>query len=253
MKCLGVAFAVEARKAAASQVFRTITWLLLAGLGVLSGSLVLAVQAGNEQVAGQLGPLGALDGWPLLIGAVMQIAAAGGLLAFGVAVSWIVAREFADGTITGLFALPIRRSTIAVAKLAVFLVWAVMVALGLTVTTGLLGVLLGYGLPTYESGFALLRLFVLSVFTALSAAPAGWAATRGRGILPGIAATIVILVIAQVGVLSGLGGWALFGAPALWAMTPGAVTPVQLLPTLLASAAFAGATAVAWNRLQLDR
>ncbi|WP_247829076.1 ABC transporter permease [Arthrobacter antioxidans] len=253
MNHLGVAFAVEARKAAASRVFRTITWLLLAGLGVLSGSLVLAVRAGNEQVAGRLGPLGELDGWPLLSGAVMQIAAAGGLLAFGVAVSWIVAREFADGTITGLFAVPIRRSTIAVAKLAVFLVWAVMVGLGLTLTTGLLGVFLGYGLPADEDGVALLRLFVLSVFTALSAVPAGWAATLGRGILPGIAATIAIVVIAQVGVLSGLGGWTPFGAPALWAMTPEAVAPVQLLPTLLISAAFCAATVIAWKRLQLDR
>ena len=31
---------------------------------------------------------------------------AGGLLGFGVVLAWIFAREFADGTITGLFGLP---------------------------------------------------------------------------------------------------------------------------------------------------
>ncbi len=253
MREFRIALATELRKAAASRVLGAVTILLIAGIAVLAGSLVLAAGSGNEQVTAQLGLLAGEHGWPLLIGVVLQIASAGGLLAFGVALSWLFGREFADATITGLFALPVRRETIATAKLSVYLSWTILCAFALTLLIGLLGVGLGYGAPDAAAASALGRLLVLAVFSALLAVPAGCAATLGRRLLPGIGVAIGIVVLAQVGVLSGFGGWMPFAAPALWAMGLEPVTVVQLLLPLLVPALFGLAIARSWARLQLDR
>ncbi len=67
-------------------------------------------------------PTGDWNGF--LLGAA-QITGAGGLGGFAVVLAWMFGREFGDGTITGLFALPVRRTTIALAKLIVYVVWVV--------------------------------------------------------------------------------------------------------------------------------
>jgi ABC-2 type transport system permease protein len=250
---LRIALGAELRKAVASRVLGTVSILLVGGVAVLAGSLVLAARTGNAQVTAQLGLLADEQGWPLLIGVVLQITSAGALLAFGVALSWLFGREFSDGTVTGLFALPIRRSTIATAKLAIYFGWAIVCAIALMVLTGCLGLGLGYGVPDAAAMAGLVRLWVLTVFSALLAVPAGWATTLGRGLLPGIGVTIGIVVLAQVGVLSGVGGWVPFAAPALWAMGLAPVTVAQLLLPLLVPVLFGFATARSWSRLQLDR
>ena len=109
----GVAVAVEARKAVASRVRVSITVLLLAGVAAIAFGMLLAAASGQEQVIAKLGPLAELDGWARLVGVVVQVTAAGGLGAFGVALSWMFGREFADGTVSALFALPVSRPTIA--------------------------------------------------------------------------------------------------------------------------------------------
>ena len=54
-------------------------------------------------------------------------------------------REFGDGTITGLFALPVRRSTIALAKLLVYSVWAIVMSLSLAALLVIVGLIAGLG------------------------------------------------------------------------------------------------------------
>ncbi|MGI9823794.1 ABC transporter permease [Agromyces sp. Marseille-Q5079] len=252
MNNLQIALATELRKAAASRVFRSVTVLLIAGISVLAGALIFAARIGREEILAKLGPLADATGWPLLANIVMQVTSAGGLAAFGIAVSWIFGREFLDGTITSLFALPVRRSTIASAKLSIYLGWAILTAAALTLTFGMLGLILGYG-PDAAAAGLLGQLFVLTVFTALLAVPAAWATTLGRGLLPGIATTIGIVVIAQVGVVAGIGGWMPLAAPAIWAMRLEPVSPVQLLLSLIIPAVCWLATTRAWSRLELDR
>ncbi|GAA1518915.1 ABC-2 type transport system permease protein [Agromyces terreus] len=250
---LGTVVAVEARKARASRVMIWITVILVGGLVALTGGMLLGAASGDEQVLAKLGPLAATGGWAGLVGVVVQIAAAGGLLAFGVALSWIFGREFADGTVSGLFALPVRRPTIAVAKLVVFAVWALGVAVVLTIAVALMGLALGYGATDAAGAAELLRVPVLVVLTALLAVPAAWAATLGRGLLPGIAATVGIIVVSQVSAVIGVGVWVPFVAPALWAIAPSQVPPVALLAVSSVPFVFGSLCALAWGRLQLDR
>jgi len=184
---------------------------------------------------------------------VLQITAAGGLLAFGVALSWLFGREFVDGTVTALFALPVSRPAIAMAKLVVYLAWAIGVAIVLTGVVAVLGFAMGYGATDAAGIVGLSRIPVLVVLTALIAVPAAWAATLGRGLLPGIAATVGIIVVAQVLAIADAGAWIPVVAPALWAIAPESVPAAALLTVPSVPIVFGGLVALAWSRLQLDR
>jgi ABC-2 type transport system permease protein len=213
----------------------------------------MAAAGGNPAMAAKLGPIAAQGGWAGLLGTVSQITAAGGLLAFGVVLSWLLGREFADGTITGLFALPVGRPTLALAKLLVYLVWTVGVALVLVLVVALLGLVTGAGAPDGPAWAGLARLLALTVLTALLAVPAAWAATLGRGLLPGIATTVGLIAVAQVMVVAGTGAWFPPAAPALWAVLPGSVSIAQLALVPLVPIGFGLLTLGAWRRLELDR
>lgn len=253
MSPFGVAFAVEGRKAAAGQVTAATTALLVLGVAAIAGGMSAAARSGNAQVLAKLGPAAELDGWDGLIAIVLQITAAAGVLAFGVALSWIVGREFADDTIAGLFALPIPRTTTALAKLGVYLVWTAGVAAALTLTVLILGPLLGLGPPGPALTASLGRLATLTVLSAMIATPAAWAATIGRGILPGVATTVVIIAVAQIMAVAGTGAWFPFTAPALWAIAPQSVSAGQLALVLAVPAVSGLLTVHAWATLQLDR
>jgi ABC-2 type transport system permease protein len=253
MSGVRAAVAVEGVKTSSSGVVRTATVIIAVGITVIAGSLTWAADAGNEQVLAQLGSLADADGWERLLGVAAQVTAAGALLGFGVVLSWVVGREFADGTITGLFALPVSRPAIALAKLAAYMLWAAVVAVGLALLLLVTGLLLGLGPVDGAARAALGRHLVLTVLTAGLAIPAAWAATLGRGLLAGIAVTIGIIVIAQVAVVAGVGAWLPVAAPALWAMDPDDVSGVQLAIATGVPIAFGLATLAAWKRLQLDR
>lgn len=255
MTHLGAALHAEARKALASRVLRTTTVLMVAGISVLGGTLVAAAMGGNEQVTRQLGPLADETGWHLFTGVVAQVTAAGGLLAFGVALTWSFGREFVDGTITGLFALPTPRATIAVAKLIIHAAWVIGVALIFTALLTVTGLILHLGAIDAMVLGQLGRQLVLTVLTGLIATPAAWAATLGRGLLPGIATTVGLIVVAQVTVIlnADTAAWFPLAGPALWALFPGSIGAPQLLAVAIVPVTFGALTVRAWQRLRLDR
>ncbi|RLV56300.1 ABC transporter permease [Aeromicrobium phragmitis] len=255
MSGIGSALRVEFRKSLASPVLRAITVFVVVGIALLSGALVSAALAGNAQVTAQLGHLAGTTGWPLLTGLVAQVTAAGGLLAFGVALSWMFGREFAEGTIAGLFGLPVTRASIAAAKLLVYAGWVVGVSAGLVILVAGAGMALGLG--TVDAGVieSLARQFILTVLSGLLAVPAAWAATLGRGYLPGVAGTIGLLALAQIAVVADtrVAAWLPIAAPALWALFPDQVDHWQLLAALAVPLAFGVLTIRSWRRLRFDR
>ncbi len=243
----------ESAKAMVSTVVRSATVLLVVGIATLSTAMSLAAGAGNAQLSAKLGPLAEEEGWPLLTGVVSMITAPAGLLGFGVVLSWIVGREFSEATVSGLFALPVSRRSIAAAKLTVFWAWSAATATALTVTCALLGLALGYGTPSDADLLALSRLLGVGVLTGLLAVPTAWAATLRRGLLPGIALAVMMIALGQIFVVAGTGAWFPIAAPALWAMSPRDVSLLQLLLVPTVALLFAALTTRAWHRLELDR
>lgn len=254
------ALACESRKLRSARVPLVTAVLLDVGIAALCAAFLLASGSSNPAMAAKLGPVVAQGGWTGYLAAANQILAAAGFLAFGVLLSWLFGREFSDGTLTGLFALPVRRATLAAAKLVVYAAWAVAVSVGLVVVLLGLGLATGLGDPG-PAGWALLgRVALVALLTAGLAIPAGWAATLGRGLLPGIATIVALVVVSQIAVLSGAGGWFPLSAPGLWAAAAGAdavgvarVSTLQLALVLPVAGGFAALTVRAWSRLELDR
>ncbi|MGS0687763.1 ABC transporter permease [Nakamurella sp. GG22] len=244
--------AVETRKARSSRVLWSTGLLLVFGLCGLAATMVLAAKSGNIQLLAKLGPQAASGDWTALLSGAAQITSAGGLLAFGVGASWLYGREFADGTVSGLFGLPVSRGRLAAAKLVVFAGWSLLISLMMTVGLLAVGLAIGLGAPDGAVFAGLGRQFALGVLTASIAVPAGWAASLGRGLLPGIAVAVGILVLAQVAVLADFASWVPFVAPAMWALQP-ATSALTLLVVPSVPILFGVATVSLWGRLQLDR
>lgn len=253
MTALRTALAVETAKARASVVLRATSALLVAGVCVLSAAMLAAVRAGRTDIAAKLGPAAATGDWAALLLVATQVTAAAAVLATGVGLSWSVGREFAEGTVGGLFGLPVGRGDVALAKLGVFVGWAVGLAVLLPAALLATGLAVGLGVPGAGVLGALARLALLVVLSALVAVPTALAATLGRGLLPGVATAVGLLAVAQVGATVGTGTWFPLTAPALWAIDPDAVPAASLGLVPLLTLASGAATVVAWRRLQLDR
>ncbi|MEP6482158.1 MAG: ABC transporter permease, partial [Rhodoglobus sp.] len=201
----------------------------------------------------KLGPVASGDWNGFILGAA-QITGAGGLGGFAVVLAWMYGREFGDSTITGLFALPIRRSTIALAKLLVYGAWVVIMSVLLAAVLIIVGLVSGLGPLHRETWEALLRQVALAIMSGVITLPVAWAASLSRSVLGGVSVAIGLVVVAQVSVLAGLGGWMPLAAPTLWALTAGAeVSPMQLSLLIPFAAIATTLTALTWRRLQLDR
>ncbi len=247
------AMQVEALKLLRSSVGVIATAVIVGGLLALVVGVMAAVIAGDRALIAKLGGQ-AVAGWPGLLGVAAQITGAGGLLGFGVVLAWLFSREFADGTVTGLFALPVGRGRIAAAKLVVFALWAAAVSVTLDAVLVVAGLSFGFGAPDPQAWAALGRQLALGLLTAAVAVPVAWVATAARSLLAGVAAAVGLVVVAQVGALTGAGGWMPFAAPALWAISGGrAVSWLQLSVPVALALAVTAVVVVAWRRLQLDR
>jgi ABC-2 type transport system permease protein len=246
------AVAVEFRKARSSRVLWSTGVLLALGVTVLAAAMVAAARSGDVEVVAKIGPQAATGDWSALLVVATQITSAAAVLAFGVGISWLYGREFADGTIPGLFGLPVGRGAIAMAKLLVYLAWAVAVTLVSVLLLFAGGLAVGLGVPDAVALEGFGRLLALGVLTALIAVPAGWAASVGRGLLPGIAVAVGILVVAQVSVIADLGSWVPFVAPALWAMQADIHSTAALVVVPIVPLVFGAGTVIGWRRLELD-
>lgn len=257
-RLLGAAITTEAGKLRRARVGIATLIMLDIGIALVCVAAVLGARSHDAVLAAKLGPLVADGGWAGYLTASAQVTAVAGLLGFGVVLAWQFGREFSEGTVTGLFAIPVPRPITAAAKLLVYLGWAFAVSSGLIFALLIGGVSLRLGMPGSDIWTLLARQYGLALLTAGLAIPAAWAATVGRGLLAGIGAIIAVIVLAQIAVFTGLGGWFPFSAPGLWAAAGGPpaqsmVSAGQLALVAPVAVAFAGLTLHAWDRLQLDR
>jgi ABC-2 type transport system permease protein len=247
------ALRAELHKLAASLVGRVTTVAVIGGVTVIALAMMLAVRSGRAEITAKFGSALTAD-WSGFLDTAIQVTGAGGLLGSAVVVGWMVGREFTDHVVHGLFALPVGRATIAGAKLLAYGIWSIGVATMLPLVMLGAGIVAGLGVPGPEALGGLVRLGVLSLAGAMLATPATLAATLGRSVLAAVGVAIGLLVVAQVSVIAGAGGWMPLAAPALWALSAGAaVSPVQLTMVIPFAGIWIVATIVGWHRLQLDR
>ena len=117
---LGSVIGLEARKLARATVTRVATIAALTLVVVTTaGGYAAAMYAGDTDMGRKAASMVTSPGWDgyTTLGATSVSATI--LLAVGVVMSWSVGREFTDGTIVGLFAIPPSLRTIATAKMVV--------------------------------------------------------------------------------------------------------------------------------------
>jgi len=253
MHGLGAAISVEGRKMLAARVPVVTAILLIAGVTAICLSTTVATTSGSPDIIAKLGPLVAAGGWPGYLNAGLQVTAAGSAGACGILLSWSFGREFSEGTISGLFTLPVSRVAVASAKLIVYVLWCIASAVAVTGVLILAGLVVGLGAMSVADVGVVVRLPLLMLMTACMVIPAAWVSTLSRGLLGGIAVTIGLVASTQVLVFTGAGPWYPPAAPALWALQPTQTNGSAALVGLLLPAVFVFLTGLAWRRLQLDR
>lgn len=173
------------------------------------------------------------QGWEALYSLAAQAAGVVVALGVGIIISWCLGREFTEQTVVGLFAQPVPRARIALAKTLITLGWAAGVSL---LITGL--VLLGgsfSGLTLFGGLAGASKLLVLGLLVSAGMLPVAWVASAGRGYMPGVGAVLLITIVGQFATALGGGAWVPWTAPALWAGVTGpqAAAQVSLLQLLL--------------------
>jgi ABC-2 type transport system permease protein len=196
------------------------------------------------------------EGWAAYFGMLAQIVSVAALLGAGVVVSWSFGREFSDATVSGLFALPTSRTTIAGAKITVLTLWT----LALTALTILAAIAFA---PAADLHFPMdsgagppLKVLLVGLSAGLLAFPLAFVATLARGHLPAVASLILIVVATQIVTIVGAGGWFPYAAVSLWSGLGGAqaieqITVPQLLLVPATAATGCAATLWRWRLMQV--
>ena len=146
---------VELRKAIRS---RMPLWTALGALFLPFGIAFLIFVSKNPEVSQKLGVMSAkadlvafaATDWPAYLNLYGQMVAIAGFFLFILVISWVFGREFVDGTLKDLLAVPVPRSSILLAKYITVALWSA----GITVIIFTAGLLMGVliGRPCDSSG-----------------------------------------------------------------------------------------------------
>ncbi len=156
--------------------------------------------------------------WPYYLGILAQAIAAGGFLLFSLIESWVFGREFVDGTLKDLLAVPVSRATILLAKFIVVTLWSLLLTVMISIVCFLLGAAIGLPQGTtevYLNGAATLAITACLVIIAVF--PVAFFASVGRGYLLPMGFTLLMLVLGNVIVIAGWGSYFPWSVPALYA------------------------------------
>jgi ABC-2 type transport system permease protein len=222
MADLGNTLWIETHKALRSRV----PLFTLAGFLILPLAMaMLMVIYKDPQFARDIGLLtakanlagGSFD-WPFFLDMFTQGVAVGGMLLFSLIESWVFGREFADGTVKDLLAVPVGRGTILAAKFLVGAVWAVALTAIIYAAALAAGALVGLPLGTPALFTATtLRVTVATLLVCLTVTPVAFFASVGRGYLLPMGLAILLVMLANLAALLGWGELFPWAIPGLYA------------------------------------
>ncbi len=114
-------------------------------LGPLVGGLFMFILADPDRarrmglIGQKAGIVGGSSDWPAYLGFLASAVTVGGFVLFAFVIAWVFGREFSDGTVRSLLALPTSRTAIVAAKLALVAAWCAL----LTALVTLVGLAVG--------------------------------------------------------------------------------------------------------------
>jgi ABC-2 type transport system permease protein len=250
---------IESRKALRSKMpLFTALGSLLMPLGI--GFLIFLAK--NPVLSRDLGLLGAkadltayfATDWPSYLGLFALIIAAAGFFLFVLIISWVFGREFADGTLKDMLAVPVSRSTILMAKFAVVAVWSGMLTAGIFG----LGLVMGAIIKLPHGSVSVLLHGGVSVVIAACLVfavvlPFAFLASVGRGYLLPLGVAVLTLIMANLMMVAGWGDYFPWGIPALYAQGKDSLPPVSYMIVILTGLAGIVATYLWWKHADQSR
>lgn len=250
---------VEARKALRSRIpFFTFLAAAVMPLGIA----FLLYLARNPRLAQNLGLVAAkadltrfyATDWPAYMEFTGQIVSAAGFFLGVFAISWVFGREFADGTLKDLLAVPVSRIAILMAKFSVVAAWSALiylVILALSLAVGGLLHLPGGSARVLLDGCAVA--LVAGCLVICNVFPFALFASVGRGYLLPLGLAVFTMVLVNLSMVIGLGEYFPWAVPLLFSSGKAPLGAVSLWIVILTGAAGLGATALWWMRADQDR
>ena len=160
--------------------------------------------------------------WPYYLGILGQAITIGGILLFSLVESWVFGREFADGTLKDLLAVPVSRATILLAKFIVVVLWSLLLMVMLFLVSLLLGAAIGLSQGTAEVFWhGTMTLAVAACLVIVDVFPFAFFASVGRGYLLPMGIVLLLLVLGNVVTIAGWGNYFPWAVPALYARLTG--------------------------------
>ncbi len=209
-----------------------VPWIALAALclGPVMGSLFVvvlrsqALAASNPALAAKASLTGFSPDWVGFSALMAQVIGVGGVLVFGFVTSWLFGREFSDRTAKDLFALPVSRRSIVMAKLIAVMMCCVGLACGAVMVAFCLGLALGLeNAPAALFGPLPFRIAGTTGLALLLCPPVAFVASWGRGYLPPLGFLVLAVVLSQILGALGVGAYFPWAVPGLFSgIAPGA-------------------------------
>lgn len=167
--------------------------------------------------------------WDSYLGLLSQAVGVGGVLIFGFVASWLFGREYSDGTVKDLLALPISRTKILNAKYVYYTLWC----FALVIANLILGLLIGWLLQLDGWSMSMFLgnmdiYFTTTLMIILLNTPIAFFALWGKGYLAPLGAVALLLVFSQIIGAMGLGAYFPWSIPGLYAGSGGAEFQMEI-------------------------
>ena len=250
---------VELRKAIRS---RMPLWTALGSLFMPLGIAFLIFVTKNPEISQKIGLVSAkanliaysATDWSSYLRLYGQLIAAGGFFLFVLAISWVFGREFADGTLKDLLAVPIPRSSILLAKYIVMAIWSA----GLTMVIFIVGLVMGAIIKLPGGSISvILQGSILLLITAglviVVVMPFALFASIGRGYLLPLGMAVLLLMMTNLVAIAGWGDYFPWAVPGLYAQGKSSLTSVSYWIVLLTGLAGMIATYLWWKYADQNR
>ena len=253
MNSLGDMIWVEMRKAIRS---RMPLWIGLGSLFLPLGIGFLIFVARNPEISRQLGLISAkadllaysATDWSAYLSLSGQFMSAGGFILMVLVISWVFGREFVDGTLKDLLAVPVSRGSILLAKFIVVVLWSGALAALIFLAGLLIGAILR--LPGGSAGVLLhgsLMVLAADGLVLLVGLPFAFFASAGRGYLLPVGVAVLTLMLTNLVAIAGWGEYFPWAIAGIFAQGQTALSPVSFWIVVLTGLAGMLATYVWWK------
>ncbi len=233
MKILSDMIWIELRKAIRSKMP---LWTALGSLFMPLGIAFLIFVSKNPEISQELGLVSAkanliayaATDWQTYLGLFGEVIAAGGFILFVLIVSWIFGREFVDGTLKDMLAVPVQRSSILLAKYVVAAIWSVALTLIIFIVGLVMGVVIklpGGSISVFLHGGVLVAITALLAIAVTL--PLAFFASAGRGYLLPIGLAVLILMMTNLVAIVGWGEFFPWAVPGLYAQGKSSLTAIS--------------------------